>query len=161
MKVYNQDKTQILEEYDLDKGYLKEDTLITHYEEVKEVEEQFHYEIIAEYPNGGKEVEKVIDVEGVEYKPARDEEEKIYVYVPYSEAQLQKMDLENEYEEKMEYMNETDYVASKLSEAVAEYIANGDSTNVIVLRANYKEVLEKRQQYRDRLDEIKELFAIY
>lgn len=161
MKVYNQDKTKILEEYDLNKGHLKEDVLTTHYPEVKAVEEKGHYVTIAEYPSGGKDVEWVVDVKGVEYKPARDEEEQIYVYIPYSEAQINKMSLQNEYNEKMEYMKETDYVASKLSEAVAEYIANGDSTNVIVLRANYKEVLEKRQQYRNRLDEIKELLAIY
>ena len=161
MKVYNQDKTILLEEYDLNKGHLKEDVLITHYPEVKEIKEQGHYVTIAEYPSGGKDVEWVVDVKGVEYQPARDEEEKIYVYIPFTEAQLQKMALEDEYEEKMEYMRETDYVANKLSEAVAEYIANGDSTNVIVLRANYKEVLEKRQQYRNRLDEIKELLAIY
>lgn len=88
MKVYNQEKTTILEEYDLEKGYLKEDILITHYDEVQAVEEQFHYETIAEYPNGGKEVEKVIDVEGVEYKPARDEVENIYVYITYTVEEL-------------------------------------------------------------------------
>lgn len=88
MKIYNEDKTEILEEYDLEKGYIKEDIIITHYEEVKAVEEQFHYETIAEYPNGGKEVEKVIDVESVEYKPARDEKEKILVYIPYTEEEL-------------------------------------------------------------------------
>lgn len=88
MKVYNQDKTQVLEEYDLEKGYLKEDTLITHYDEVQAVEEQFHYETIAEYPNGGKDVRKVIDIEGVEYKPARDEKENIYVYLTYTEEEL-------------------------------------------------------------------------
>lgn len=161
MKVYNQEKTKILEEYDLNKGYLKEDTLITHYPEVRAVEEKGHYKTIREYPNGGKDVKWVVDVKGVEYQPERHEEEVVLIYYPFTEAQLQKMALEDEYEEKMEYMRETDYVASKLSEAIAEYIANGDSTNVIVLRANYKEVLEKRQQYRDRLDEIKELLAIY
>ena len=88
MKVYNQDKTQILEEYNLEKGYLKEDTITHHYDEVQAVEEQFHYETIAEYPNGGKEVEKVIDVEGVEYKPARDEVEIILVYILYTEEEL-------------------------------------------------------------------------
>ena len=71
------------------------------------------------------------------------------------------MAYEDEYEEKMEYMKETDYIANKLSEAIAEYIANGDSTNVIVLRANYKEQLEKRQEYRERIDELKELLSIY
>ena len=81
MKVYNKDKTKILTEYDLEKGYLKEDVLTTHYPEVKAVEEKGHYETIAEYANGGKDVEWVVDVKGVEYKPARDEEEQIYVYV--------------------------------------------------------------------------------
>lgn len=88
MKIYNKDKTMVLEEYDLEKGYLKEDILITHYEEVQEVEEQFHYVTIAEYPNGGKDVEKVIDVDGVEYQPARDEKEEILVYIPYTEEEL-------------------------------------------------------------------------
>lgn len=88
MKVYNKDKTKILTEYDLEKGYLKEDTLITHYDEVKAIEEQFHYETIREYANGGKDVIKVIDVAKVEYKPARDEEEKIYVYIPYTQEEL-------------------------------------------------------------------------
>lgn len=88
MKVYNQDKTNILELYDLSKGYLKEDILITHYDEVKAVEEKGHYETIAEYPNGGKDVEWVVDVKGVEYKPARDEEEEILVYIPYTEEEI-------------------------------------------------------------------------
>ena len=88
MKVYNQEKTKLLEEYDLNKGYLKEDILITHYDEIEAVEEQFHYETIKEYENGGKDVIKVIDVAKVEYKPARDEEEKIYVYIPYTEEEI-------------------------------------------------------------------------
>jgi hypothetical protein len=88
MKVYNQDKNQILEEYDLTKGYLKEDTITTHYEEVKGVEEQWHYETIREYANGGKDVRKVIDVAGVPYSPAKDEIENIYVYVPYTEEEI-------------------------------------------------------------------------
>ena len=101
MKIYNQDKTIILEEYDLEKGYLKEDTITIHYDEVQAVEEQFHYVTIAEYPNGGKEVEKVIEVEGVEYKPARDEKENIYVYVLYTEEEL----LENK-KNKLRYRRE-------------------------------------------------------
>lgn len=88
MKVYNKDKTQILEEYDLEKGYLKEDTITIHYDEVQAVEEQGHYETIAEYPNGGKEVEWIVDAEGVEYQPERDEEEEIQVYIPYTNEEL-------------------------------------------------------------------------
>lgn len=88
MKVYNKEKTIILSEYDLNKGHLKEDTITHHYPEVKEVKEQGHYETIAEYANGGKDVEWVVDVKGVKYKPARDEEEQIYVYVPYTQEEI-------------------------------------------------------------------------
>ena len=88
MKVYNEDKTQILTEYDLNKGYLKYATIIRHIPEVVAVEEQSHYEVIAEYPNGGKDVEKVIDVEAVEGGPAHDEAEEIQVYIPYTAEEL-------------------------------------------------------------------------
>ena len=88
MKVYNKDKTIELKEYDLEKGYLKNDTMLVHYPEVQAVEEQYHRELIKEYDNGGKSYRRVIDVEGVEYKPARDEEEEIYVYIPYTEEEL-------------------------------------------------------------------------
>lgn len=94
MKVYNKEKTQILEEYDLEKGFLKEDTIITHYAEIEAVEEQFHYETIREYANGGKDVRKVIDVAGVEYQPARDEAENIYIYIAYTEAELKEKQIE-------------------------------------------------------------------
>lgn len=90
MKVYNEDKTQILTKYDLNKGYLKQDTIIRHIPEVVAVEEQSHYEVIAEYPNGGKDVEKIIDVKAVEGVPAHDETEEIQVYIPYTEEELEK-----------------------------------------------------------------------
>lgn len=91
MKVYNKDKTIELTEYDLEKGYLKDDILITHYDEVPYVEEKGHYETIREYSNGGKDVEWIIDVKGQEYQPARDEEENIQVYIYYTEDELLKI----------------------------------------------------------------------
>mgnify|MGYP004522543853 FL=1 len=60
----------IIENPDLELGYLKQDKEIIHHDAVKDVEEKYHYETIAEYPNGGKDVEKVIDVEGVKAKDA-------------------------------------------------------------------------------------------
>lgn len=84
MKVYNQEKTEILTEYDLTKGYLQADTITHHIPAVKGVKEQFHYETVKKYPNGGKDVKKVIDVAGVKAIPAHDETEKIQVYIPYT-----------------------------------------------------------------------------
>lgn len=87
MKVYNEDKTKILSDYDLTKGKLVEDTIIIHHEPVKGVEEQGHYETIAEYPNGGKDVKWIVDVKGVEAKEAYDEEERIYIYKLFTEEE--------------------------------------------------------------------------
>lgn len=94
MKVYNQDKTQILEEYDLELGKLVKDTIKIKHPEVKAVEEKGHYETVAEYENGGKDVKWVIDVAGVEYQPAREETEEIYIYVPYTDEELKNIQIE-------------------------------------------------------------------
>ena len=55
-----------LETYDNTKGYLVNDkVLIAHHEAVEAVEEQGHFETVAEYPNGGKDVEWVVDKSGI------------------------------------------------------------------------------------------------
>lgn len=73
----------------LEKGYLKNDRhLIKHHAEVKGVEEIGHYETIAEYPNGGKDVAWVVDTPGVEAAEAWDEYEDILRYIPYTETEL-------------------------------------------------------------------------
>lgn len=91
MKVYNQDKTQILEEYDLTQGKLVNDILVIHHSKVEPVKEVSHYETLVEYPNGGKEVKKVIDTPAVKGHEAYDENEEILVYVPYTQEELTKI----------------------------------------------------------------------
>lgn len=73
---------------DFRRGYLKEDKHIVHHEAVKGMKEKFHYETVKEYPNGGKDVRKVIDVPGVEAQEAWDEEVPVYRYVLYTEEEL-------------------------------------------------------------------------
>ena len=73
---------------DLNLGYLKADIIIKHHEAIQGVEEQWHHETIAEYPNGGKDVEKVIDVTGVEAREAWDEEIPVQRYVLYTAEEL-------------------------------------------------------------------------
>lgn len=86
-KVYNKEKTEILNDYDLDLGYLKTDRIfIKHHEAIAEVKQQSHFETIAEYPNGGKDVMEVIDVPYLPAKEAWDEYEKIKVFIPYDEV---------------------------------------------------------------------------
>lgn len=74
---------------DLSIGYLKNDTMVVHHDAVKQVEEESHYEVISEYPNGGKDLKKVIDVVGVEAKDAYDENVKIQRYILYTEQELE------------------------------------------------------------------------
>lgn len=99
MRVFNEDKTQELKEYDLTKGYLKDDKLfVKHHEAAEEIQEQWHYEVIAEYENGGKDVEKIIDVPYQVPQEAHDEYEDIYIFIPYTQDELDKINKPSELE---------------------------------------------------------------
>ena len=88
MKVYNKEKTTLLTEYDLNKGYLKEDKIVIKtIPPQEEVQEQFHYEY-KEYPNGGMDRIKIIDIPYEPAKPESYEYEDIQVYVLYTTEQL-------------------------------------------------------------------------
>ena len=61
---------------------------IAHHEAQEEIQQQSHYEIEKEYPNGGKDLKEVIDVEYQPAKEAWDEYEDVLVYIPYTEEEL-------------------------------------------------------------------------
>ena len=96
MRVFNKDKTIELKEYDLNLGKLEQDKLITHINAVQGQKEQGHYETVKEYPNGGKEVGWVVDVPRVEAVEEHDETEDILVFIPYTEEELTKINLQTE-----------------------------------------------------------------
>lgn len=73
---------------DLTKGYLKPETQTVHHDAVAGVEEVSHYETIREYPNGGKDVKKVVDVKAVPAQDAYDEEVEVQRYVLYTAEEL-------------------------------------------------------------------------
>ncbi len=99
MRVFNEDKTQEVKEYDLNKGHLELDKLfIRHHKAVEEIKEQWHYETIVEYPNGGKDVEKIIDVPYQAPQEEYDEYEDIYVYIPYTDEELEELNKPSELE---------------------------------------------------------------
>lgn len=93
MEIYNEQMEKI-ENPDLSLGYLKASTRTEHHEAVEGVEEVWHHEVIAEYPNGGKDVHKVIDVPGMEAQAAWDEEIPIQIYIPYTQEELDAMEAE-------------------------------------------------------------------
>ena len=90
MKVYNQEKTQEITDYDLAKGYLVSDKMLKkHHEAVEAKEAVYERVLIKEYPSGGKEYKMVIVTPATEAKKAWDEYEDIQVYIPYTETELQ------------------------------------------------------------------------
>lgn len=93
MRIFNEDVTEELNynELDFQKGRLVEEAVVTPL--IEGIEEQSHYEVIKEYPNGGKEVRKVIDVEG---RPAiGGTQENVYIYKLYTQEELNEIELNN------------------------------------------------------------------
>lgn len=109
MKIYNEDLTKEIQEQDIDYSKYKlvdAKRFVRHHEAVAEVKEQFHYETIREYPNGGKDVKKVIDVEYVEPKEAYDEYEDVLKIEPLNETELLNLELGDLYAWFDEYDNQ-------------------------------------------------------
>ena len=112
MKVYNENKTEILEAYDLELGYLKYDKIFKeHHEAVPEISaitvemkiaeitsnggkvEEIggkQYKVVEEFPNGGKTVEEIKETPAIPAKEAYDEYEDIQVYTLYTAEELAK-----------------------------------------------------------------------
>lgn len=128
------------DELDFSKGYLKEEKIfIKHHDAVSAVEEQGHYEIIKEYPNGGKDVEWIIDVPKVEAKEAYDEYEDIQRFVKFTQKELNSFRIE----ELKQKLNETDYCVLKIAEGSATY-------------DDYSEIIAKRREWRKEINNLEE-----
>lgn len=93
MEIYNEHMERI-DNPDLTLGYLKDSTRTVHHDAVEGVDEIWHYETIREYPNGGRDVERVVDVPGVKARDAWDEVIPIQIYVRYTQEELEAMEAE-------------------------------------------------------------------
>ena len=107
MRILDENNIELTEEQiNLELGYLKPESIISiHHEAVEEVKEIGHYEVIAEYPNGGKDVVWIIDVPGIEAKEAWDEYEDIQRYVLYTEEELAAKEAEKKAKEEEAKLN--------------------------------------------------------
>lgn len=143
MKVYDITKTKILTDYDLEKGYIKPDTITIYYDEVKAVKSQGHYETIRKYPNGGEDVKWVVDVKGTKYQPAREEVEDIAVYVPYTKKELKQIANNKRIIELKELLNNSDYKAIKYAE--------GELSN-----EEYAPIREERKLWRAEINQLQQ-----
>ena len=96
------ENNNVIENADLEKGYLTTETIvIAHHDAIKASPGKSHIEIVREYPNGGKDVATIWDVEPTEARDAYDETEEIQRYHLYSDEELkQREEKKKESEEK-------------------------------------------------------------
>ena len=78
----------VVENPDLTLGYLVGGTEPVEHPAVEGVEEVSHYETVTEYPGGGRDVRKVIDVPGVPARPAWVEQLPVKRYIRYTAEEL-------------------------------------------------------------------------
>lgn len=78
----------VIERPDLTLGYLISGTEPVEHPAVAAVPETSHYETVAEYPGGGRDVRRVIDVPGVPGREAWTEQVPVQKYIRYTAEEL-------------------------------------------------------------------------
>ena len=78
----------VVENPDLTLGYLVDDTEPVEHPAVEGVEEVSHYETVAEYSNGGRDVQKIIDRPGVQAQEEWVEQVPVQRYIRYTAEEL-------------------------------------------------------------------------
>ena len=78
----------VVENPDLTLGYLTTSTEEVAHPAVEGVEEQWHWETVTEYPNGGKDVQKIVDGPGVQAREEWVEQVPIQKYIRYTAEEL-------------------------------------------------------------------------
>ena len=97
----------VVENPDLTLGYLVDDTEPVEHPSVEGVDEVSHYETVAEYPNGGRDVRKVIDVPGVPAQAAWTEQVPVQRYIRYTAEELAAQEEERKKQEAKDKLPET------------------------------------------------------
>lgn len=149
MEIYNKEKTEIIQNPNLELGYLMDDTKITYLPKVDPVEEVGHYEVIAEYDNGGQDVEYIVDIPASEGREASIITEQIKVYVPYTEEELkdnnkkkQISQLEHDIEDIKHKLSESDYKVIKHMEG---YYTDDEWNEIVDIRENLRNIIRTKQ----------------
>lgn len=113
----------VVENPDLTLGYLTTSTEEITHPAVEGVEEQWHWETVTEYPNGGKDVQKVVDRPGVQAQEEWVEQVPIQKYVRYTAEELAAQEEARKKAKAMEKLPET-------VEALQAALADADALNV-------------------------------
>ena len=112
-----------VENPDLTLGYLTDDTQPLEHPAQEAVAEVAHYETVAEYPSGGRDVQRVVDVPGVPARPAWTEQLPIKRYIRYTAEELAAQEEARKKAEALKKLPET--VA-----ALQAALADADALNV-------------------------------
>lgn len=118
----------VIENPDLTLGYLVDDTEEIIHPAVEGVEEQWHWETVAEYPNGGKDVQKIVDRPGVQAQEEWVEKVPIQRYVRYTAEELAAQEEERKKQEERR----------KLPETVAQLKAAQADTDAMTVDQEYR-----------------------
>lgn len=120
MDMYDEQGNPVTD-YDPAKGRLEMQKRMHHHEAVEAVEEQGHWETVAEYPEtGGKDVQWVVDAPGVEAREAWDEEETYWLYIPYTEEELAQMEADRNQPTPEERVKELEEALERLLSGATE-----------------------------------------
>lgn len=155
-EIYNEDKVTIATNCDLAKGHIVDDTKVVHYDAVEGQKEKGHYEVLREYPNGGKDVKWIIDTPRIIAKEAQDKEIPIKVYKLYTKSELDDIELLNAKKEAIE-------AKTKLENELKVYEKNLSDTDYKAIKyaegwiteEEYSTIKAERQSYRDKVNEIR------
>ena len=97
----------VVENPDLTLGYLTNDTEEIIHPAVEGVEEQWHWDTVTEYPNGGRDVQKIVDRPGVQAQEEWVEQVPIQKYIRYTAEELAAQEEERKKAEAREKLPET------------------------------------------------------
>ena len=110
----------VITDPDLTAGYLAADTEAVKHPAQDAVEELSHYETVAEYPNNGKDVRKVIDRAAVPAAPAWTEQLPIQRYIRYTAEELAAQEDARKKQEAQEKLPETVAALQKENEMLKQ-----------------------------------------
>lgn len=97
----------VVENPDLTLGYLTTSTEEITHPAVEGVEEQWHWETVTEYPNGGKDVQKIVDRPGVKAQEEWVEQVPVQRYIRYTAEELAAQEEARKKAKAMEKLPET------------------------------------------------------
>lgn len=128
MKIIDENGVELTGEPDLTLGRLVDDVEIVHHEAIAGVQQVSHYVPIEHLANGSTIVDEVIDVPGIEPKPAWDETVPIQRYIKYTQDELDEQARQQEHETKMAQMPETVAVLQKENEMLKQCLLEMSET---------------------------------